>query len=114
MQGRCEQLEKETDWAKSERDEASKTAEAAAERARELEAAAGRQKGQRRDDTKKAVKEGRAATHRAEVRSRHDHQSSVLLSTKQDDMRVSLIPSQYSHGLEKESRPSLPDCLLDQ
>ena len=67
MQGRCEQLEKEVEWAKSNEEEASKAAEAAAERVKEIEAAAGRQKGQRRDDSKKAVKEGRAATHRAEV-----------------------------------------------
>ena len=81
MQGRCEQLEKETDWAKAERDEASKAAEAAAERVRELEAAAGRQKGQRRDDTKKAVKEGRAATQRAEVRLQLDLLELCLIRT---------------------------------
>ena len=69
VQGRCEQLDKEVEWAKSDREEASKAAATAAERVKEFEAAAGRQKGQRRDDSKKAVKEGRAATHRAEVRS---------------------------------------------
>ena len=99
-------------WAKAERDEASKAAEAVAERARELEAAAGRQKGQRRDDTKKAVKEGRAATQRAEVRLQPDLLSSVLTYTKQDDMRVLLKSRQVPHGLGKA--PSLPDCFLDQ
>ena len=86
MQGRCEQLEKEMDWTKAERDEASKAADAAAERVKELEAAAGRQKGQRRDDTKKAVKEGKAAIHRAEVRIQHYHLRSFLASTKTNDI----------------------------
>ena len=111
MQGRCEQLEKETDWAKAERDEASKAAEAAAERVRELEAAAGRQKGQRRDDTKKAVKEGRAATQRAEVRLQLELLGSLLMDYKQGDTEGLLTSSQYTHALEKESRPSLSDCL---
>ena len=66
-QGRCEQLEKEVDWVKSERDEAQKAAEASAARVRELETAASRQKGHRRDDSKKAAKESKAAVHRAEV-----------------------------------------------
>ena len=53
---------------RAERDEAQKASEAAAARMKELETAAARQKGHRRDETKKAVKEGKAATHRAEVR----------------------------------------------
>ena len=52
---------------KSERDEAQKAAEASATRVKELEAGASRSKGHRRDETKKAVKEGKAANHRAEV-----------------------------------------------
>ena len=68
-QGRCEQLEKEVAGVKSERDEAQKAAEASAARVRELETAASRQKGHRRDDSKKAAKESKAAVHRAEVGS---------------------------------------------
>lgn len=69
MQGRCEQLEKEMEWVKSERDEAQKVAEASAARVKELEAAASRQKGHRKDDSKKTAKESKAAIHRAEVRT---------------------------------------------
>ncbi len=68
MQGRCEQLEKEVEWVRSERDEAQKASEASAARVKELETAACRQKGHRKDDSKKAAKEGKAAVHRAEVR----------------------------------------------
>ena len=53
---------------RAERDEAQKASEAAAARVKELETAAARHKGHRRDETKKAVKEGKAATQRAEVR----------------------------------------------
>ena len=38
-QGRCEQLEKEVDWVKCERDEAQRAAEASAVRMKELEIA---------------------------------------------------------------------------
>ena len=67
MQGRCEQLEKQVEWVKSERDETQKVAEALAARVKELETAASRQKGHRKDDTKKAAKESKAALHKAEV-----------------------------------------------
>ena len=52
---------------KSERDEAQKSSEASAARVKELETAASRQKGHRKDDSKKAAKESKAANHRAEV-----------------------------------------------
>ncbi len=68
VQGRCEHLEKEADWVRAERDEAQRASGAAAARVKELEAAAARQKGHRRDETKKAVKEGKAVAHQAEVR----------------------------------------------
>ena len=67
VQGRCEQLEKQVEWVKSERDEAQKVAEASAARVKELETAASRQKGHRKDDSKKAAKESKAAIHKAEV-----------------------------------------------
>ena len=67
VQGRCEQLEKQVEWVKSERDEAQKVAEASAARVKELETAASRQKGHRKDDSKKAAKESKAALHKAEV-----------------------------------------------
>lgn len=67
LQGRCEQLEKEVEWVKSERDEAQKAAEGSAARLKELETAASRQKGHRRDESKRSAKESKAANHRAEV-----------------------------------------------
>jgi len=67
LQSRCEQLEKEVEWVKSERDEAVKAAEAAATRQKESEAAAARAKNTRRDDLKKDKKDRNALQHRAEV-----------------------------------------------
>jgi len=55
------------EWVKSERDEAQKAAEASAARLKELETAASRQKGHRRDESKRAAKESKSANHRAEV-----------------------------------------------
>ena len=86
MQSRCEQLEREVDWVKSERDEALKSAEGAAARLKEAETAASRAKTLRRDELKKEKKDRNALVQRCEVglglcRTCNDHSSSKTWMT---------------------------------
>ncbi|BDA47782.1 probable MATH domain and coiled-coil domain-containing protein At3g at N-terminal half [Coccomyxa sp. Obi] len=67
LETRCEQLEREVDWVKSERDEALNSAEATATRLKDAETAASRAKALRRDELKKEKKERSALLQRCEA-----------------------------------------------